>query len=131
MNRVERIQQEVDMLNGDWCDIAVDQDLRWLVLENVPLPAGWNMSHTWVLILIPPGYPTTPPDNFYTDPALRLADGQQPAKTNLEQRQAERRCLMFSVHVEKGDWNPGASPADGHNLATFVSAALKRLAEVD
>lgn len=92
---------------------------------------GWNQSETQVLVLIPSGYPTIPPDNFYTDDELRVADGRQPGSTTANQGQAGRMWLMFSYHVEPSDWTASAEIVEGHNLLTFLDGVAGRLMETD
>jgi hypothetical protein len=55
-----------------------DEAGRWVIIHDFPLPRGYNYSSTDVLILLPPNYPQTPPDWFYVDYNLRLANGQRP-----------------------------------------------------
>jgi hypothetical protein len=127
----ERIRKELELVERRHGPLEVDEDLRWLVVKEFPLPRGWNREATWVVILAPPGYPTTPPDNFYTDPELRLANGASPSNTSGIQEHAGRRCLMFSYHVESGDWKPHADIESGHNLLTYLEGVAKRLSEAD
>lgn len=108
-------------------DIA--PDLSSFTIIRWPLPPGWNKSETALLVLIPPGYPVTPPDNFFVDPDLRLGNGVMPGNANLE-TQTGRQWLRFSYHVESGDWQPHSDPAKGHNLLTFLQGVAERLAEL-
>lgn len=125
----ERIRREVDLVRHQYGAAEFDSAHGALLIPEFPLPSGWNRSETWVLILVPPGYPTTPPDNFYTDPGLRLASGSPPSNTSAGQRHAGRSCLMFSYHLESGDWWPGPEPDDGHNLLTFLAGVARRFEE--
>lgn len=54
---------------------------RGLVMGPLPLPDGkFNAPAAEVLILLPAGYPDTPPDMFYTDPWLKLLPGNSDPK---------------------------------------------------
>jgi hypothetical protein len=83
------------------------------------------------LILIPPGYPITPPDNFYTDNELRLSSGALPGNSNANTIQLERPWLQFSYHVESADWQPNSDLLQGHNLMTFLQGVAIRLSEAN
>lgn len=121
----------MDLVHHRYGPIRTDPDLTWLVIERWPLPEGWNMAQTPVLILLPPGYPTTPPDNFYVDAGLRTADGGQPGNTSVQTPIPGDSWLMFSHHVVSGDWAPHAETEKGHNLLTFLEGVSSRLSEVN
>jgi hypothetical protein len=131
MTRDERLRKELELVERLYGSLEVDERLQWLLVRQYPLPGGWNREVTWILILLPPGYPTTPPDNFYTDPELRLAAGAQPSNTSGIQQHAVRASLMFSYHVESGEWKPDADIEEGHNLLTYLEGVAKRLSEAD
>lgn len=131
MTRDERIHAELELVVLTYGELEIDPALNWFVVKRFPLPQGWNSSQTSVLVLIPSGYPTTPPDNFYTDGELRLADGRPPGSTTANQHQADRIWLMFSYHVEPSDWSPSPRIVEGHNLLTFLAGVDGRLKEMD
>jgi hypothetical protein len=56
-----------------------DESGSWVIIKDFPLPAGYNYETTDILVLLPPNYPQTPPDWFYVDDNLRLADGRRPS----------------------------------------------------
>ena len=124
----ERRKQELDLVAADYGDLELPPDLDWFVIQRLVLPHGWNMDTSQLLILIPPGYPTTPPDNFYADPALRLKGGQQPGSTSTAAQQ-NRQWLQFSYHAD--EWYPHADFRRGHNLLSFLFAVRQRLSEVN
>ena len=131
MTRNERLRSELELVERRFGALELDEHLSWFVVRELPLIGGWNQADTWVLILLPPGYPTTPPDNFYTNPELRLASGAQPSNTSGVQHHAHRTCLMFSYHVESGQWKPDAGIHDGHNLLTYLDGVVKRLSKAN
>jgi hypothetical protein len=126
---IERHRQEIELVESKLGDLEVSPNWDWFVVANWPLPAGWNKTTTSLLILVPPGYPVTPPDNFYTDPDLRLAGGAQPGNTSAS-NQIGRDWLQFSFHVEGGHWHPHADVLSGHNLLTFLEGVRQRLSEL-
>lgn len=128
---LERRKQEFDLIRTKYGDIEVGPNLEWVIINRYPLPPGWNKAETALLILIRPGYPTTPPDNFFVDNDLRLANDQVPNRASLNQAQLGRTWLQFSYHVEGSDWKPHADLLEGHNLLTFLLGVEKRLSEAN
>ena len=124
----ERRQKEVTLVKVAHTELEVGPNLDWFILTKLVLPPGWSLDATDTLILIPPGYPTTPPDNFYTLPDLRLKNGTMPGSATTAS-QLGRSWLQFSYHVK--DWNPHADYRQGHNLLTFLEGVRRRLSELD
>jgi hypothetical protein len=83
------IDEQVDSLRTKFPDVAAfDKDgnlltslaehkYGWFTLRwTMPLPEGkYNMDKVWVAFDVPPGFPAARPENFYTDPDLRLSWG--------------------------------------------------------
>jgi hypothetical protein len=128
---LERRKEELELIRSQYGDIEVDSNLGWFIIKQWNLLPGWNKKETSVLINIPPGYPVTPPDNFYVDNDLRLAGGTQPANTSLNQSHLGKQWLAFSYHVEGADWHPHADVLKGHNILTFLTGVAKRLSEAN
>ncbi len=125
----DRWKTELKMVEAKHGPIETGPDLAWFIIPGWTLPGGWSKDQTSLLVLIPPGYPVTPPDNFYADADLRLSGGGVPGSTSAES-QAGRQWLRFSYHVEGGDWSPHADPEHGHNLLTFLRGVAKRFSEI-
>lgn len=126
----ERLEAEVELLQSSGWQVEVGPNFDWIVVEEVPLPKGWNRTETDVLVQIEAGYPTTPPDNFYSHSELRLADGSKPGNAPQEKSIGGRRWLMFSYHLPEG-WDPHAEPEQGHNLLTYLQGVRNRLKEAN
>ena len=75
-------------------------------------------------MIVPPGYPATPPDNFYVRPGLRAASGAPPGNYTEGQSVLGESWAQFSFHAE--GWIPGED-----SLETFVIAAGRRLRETN
>jgi hypothetical protein len=108
--------------------VEIGPSLDWFIIKRWPLDSGWTKQETQILVLLPGGYPTTPPDNFYADPDLRLANGSAPGNTSPVSLHGAQ-WLHFSFHVESDDWQPHADPEKGHNLLTFLEGVARRLTE--
>ena len=104
---------------------ATPDGAQLVMLPNVSLPAGWSQHQTHVRFVVPVGYPYAVPDCFWTDPTLRLAQGQLPKNTVIGQvtpSQPDRNLLWFSWHVTPNTWSPSTS-----NLMTYVQVIRRRL----
>lgn len=131
MTVLERRKREFGLVESKYGPVEIGPDLDWLIIKRHPLPAGWNRDETPILVMIRPGYPTVPPDNFYVAGDLRLANGQMPGNAPNVQEHLGRSWLMFSYHVEEPEWKPQADLFAGHNLLTFLLGVEKRLSEVN
>ncbi len=127
---IERRKQELHLVEAAYGELEISPNLDSVIIKRWSLPPGWNKPETAVLVMIPAGYPMTPPDNFYTDNDLRLANGTSPGNSSPNQPQIGRQWVRFSYHVESADWRPSADLLSGHNLLTFLTGVAKRLSEV-
>jgi hypothetical protein len=127
---IERRNKEITLLRAAYGAIEVGENSEWVIIREWRLPPGWNSPSTELLVIIPPGYPVTPPDNFYAYNDLRLADGRIPGNATANHNELGMPWLQFSFHVEKGDWRPSAGLLDGHTLETFLRGVGSRLAEL-
>jgi hypothetical protein len=125
----DRRKVELKLVEVSYGDIQVPEDMAWFIIPRWSLVAGWNMAETALLVLIPPSYPVTPPDNFFVNAELKLSGGGAPGNASVVE-QLGGRWLQFSYHVEPGDWKPHAEPEKGHNLLAFLQGAKKRLQEL-
>jgi len=80
---------------------------RGLVLGPLPLPENkYNAATVEALILLPAGYPDTPPDMFYTLPWLKLQPGNKDPKAASASLQFEGKTWQrWSRHNPA--WRPG------------------------
>jgi hypothetical protein len=75
----------------------------WVIkIADTPLPAGWNKQSTHIFIVAPQGYPFAKPDCFWADPDLRLANGNLPQNSQMNNPipGVPDSLLWFSWHVE-------------------------------
>ncbi len=90
-----------------------------VAVPDLTLGPGWSQPTTEVLFLAPTAYPAAQPDCFYTDPQLRLAGGQLPANTALNEFDG-RQLLWFSWHL--ASWHPYRD-----NLVSYLRFIERRL----
>ena len=126
---LERRKQEFELIRQKYGDIEIGPDMEWVLIKRYVLVPGWNKPEIAILQIIRPGYPKTPPDNFFTDSDLRLANGALPNRAT-PSNQLGREWLQFSYHIRDG-WKAHADLLQGHNLLTFLIGVEQRLSEVD
>lgn len=119
-----------------------DEAGSWVVVHDFPLPKGYNYETTDVLILLPPNYPQTPPDWFYVDYNLRLADGREPQHVfnNMEfgmvhdpnrrdHRDIPPQMMGWTaccLHIR--EWKPKTNPTEGHSLLSVCQLIAQAFA---
>jgi len=121
----ERTKRELALVASTYGELEIDPAFGWFIIKRWPLVPGWGKEHTRVLVMIPPGYAVTPPDNFHTDPDLAVKNGGQPGSTAATSINGQQ-WLQFSYHTEASDWQP----ENGHNLLTFLCGVDRRLREI-
>lgn len=91
-------------------------------VPEVPLAPGWNKSTTTVWFLIPVGFPSATPDCFFADVDLRLANGAQPANSNVQEipNAGKGPHVWFSWHTS--GWRPTRD-----TLLTYMRVIRDRL----
>ena len=129
---LERRQQEIKLLREKYGELEVGSQLEWIVFKEIRLPEGWNRDATEVLVFVPPGYPVTPPDNFYVPTGFRLASNAMPQSYSDSKQHLGRQWGTFSVHIQKESWSPKPDILNGDNLMTYMLVVVeKRLKEIN
>lgn len=123
----DRLSSEFQLLCRRYGEMEHGENLDWVMFREFPLPPGWNVKTTELLVVIPPGYPTTPPDNFFVRNGLHTLNGAQPGSFSENQTVLGDSWAQFSFHVE--GWNPSPDPDEGDGLVTFLLAVERRLQE--
>jgi hypothetical protein len=94
-----------------------------VIMPDFPLPSGWSKSSVEVKFVAPAGYPFAPPDCFWTESDLRLANGNPPQASQPNPCPDGSSSLWFSWHLQH--WNPNTD-----NLVTYLRVIERRFAEV-
>lgn len=128
---LERRQKEIELLRKKYGPLEHGQNLDWILFKEFPLSLGWNGEKTPLLILIPPGYPITPPDNFYVPVGFRLASGAVPSNYSEPATHLGQQWGQFSFHADQNQWRPSGDLLEGDNLLTFMLQVEKRLKEAN
>ncbi|MDM7460667.1 MAG: E2/UBC family protein [bacterium] len=138
--RIQRIAYEVALAAARYSLTKSadydDEDGSWVVIKDFPLPSGYNYERTDVLLLLPPNYPQTPPDWFYVDDNLRLADGDEPDHVFYSDTRFDPNDELIQdappqmkgwtaccLHIRA--WRPAANPLNGHSLLSVCELVRK------
>jgi Prokaryotic E2 family E len=124
---VERRREEIKRLQSRYSAVEHGENLDWILFKEFPLPTGWNWQATPLLVIVPAGYPTTPPDNFYVRTGLRLGDGRVPGNYTENQSILGQSWGQFSFHAQA--WNHAGDIDSGDSLLTFMISVERRLEE--
>ena len=127
----ERRLKEIELLRRRYGELDHGANVEWVIFKFFKLPPGWSREVTRLLIMVPPGYPMTPPDNFYVEPGLRLASGAGATNYSEPVSHLDQNWGQFSYHVDSGDWKATADILGGHNLLTFMLGVERRLSELN
>lgn len=92
-----------------------------MVVDNHPIPQGYTLKTSPILIRIPVSYPSGSPDMFWTDWELLLVSGTVPANADVSEVLLGRNWRRFSWHPN-GGWEPGRS-----DLGTYLGFVDSRL----
>src|SRR5258706_7358198 len=71
-------EEDIIFLNSlglDWETIS-DQGMQWVIINDYPVSAGYNLDKVIVALKIETGYPRSPLDMAYFYPALQRLDGK-------------------------------------------------------
>lgn len=93
-----------------------------IVTADLELPAGWNKPQTRVRFVLPVAFPSAQPDCFFADLDLRLADGNMPMNSGIQELD-RINYLWFSWHLST--WSPATD-----DTATYLRFIDRRLRDV-
>jgi hypothetical protein len=133
-----RVQKEIELLKTKFPNLEFKEERNRtiIIFHDYPLPPGWPTKTTNLAIVIPPGYPITPPDNFYVQPPILTASGATPGSYNLDgTSNGMPGWAWFSFHMRDAEnrptWSPSDDVASGDNIMTFLRAVNDRLREAN
>ena len=86
----------------DW-ETVVEQNRRWLVIHDYPVPEGYTVKCAILALEIPPTYPGAQIYGFFAFPPLALASGRTVASTQM-------RGIIFGKEFHGWSRNRGAIP---------------------
>ena len=109
---------------GDrWSIISEGPGKHGLLIEDFPVPEGFDRQTSTLMILLPSGYPGSALDMFYLDPPLARGDGAYIGQLASESHFG-RSWQRWSRHY---GWEPGVDSLVSH--VEYVKRQLR--SEVD
>lgn len=103
-------------------EVSVDAGMTCVVLAKWPLPPGYQPEAADLLLRLQAGYPDVPPDMWWFDPAVRLANGRVIPATEVTEQHIGRSWQRWSRHFQAGQWQSGI---DG--LESFLALIRREL----
>jgi len=106
-------------------DLCKEGNIFWLIINNFPIPKGYNTTEAKVALLIPPNYPQTQIDMAYFSPALSLENLKKIPQSNISQNIGGIFFQRWSRHrTAQNPWRPNVDNIETH--LTCVKNWLKR-----
>jgi E2/UBC family protein E len=113
-NELSRHAEQLARVAGVEVEIEEEGVQRFVLLRALPLPPGaYRVARTDALFITDVQYPLSAMDMFWTDPAVVLPDGSDPAGTESIESYRGHRWRRFSWH-RNGLWNPRGNPLLDH-----------------
>lgn len=109
-------------------ETVVEANTKWLILNDYPIPLGYNTRTAIAALRIPPSYPDDQIDMIYFHPSLALASGRaigQLTPFTLDQKQFQQ----WSRHrTAANPWRPGIDNICTHLLQAdhWLARELKK-----
>lgn len=102
--------------------VSTDAGMICVVLPSWPLPPGYDREVADLLVRLQAGYPDIPPDMWWFDPPVRLANGGTIPATDVTEQYFGRSWQRWSRHLQPGQWKSGI---DG--LESFLALIRREL----
>ncbi len=119
-----KLEQELDILRTEYdLEVIEDSDFINLIFRDFPLGALFSVPSSKLLLRVPKIYPEAGPDMFYTDPAVRLANGELPKNTESVETFVGTNWRRFSWHRQQ-PWHPIAD--NMHSCIEFIRRRLRK-----
>jgi hypothetical protein len=107
---------------GGEYQVSSEANMTCVVLQGYALPAGYVPAQADLLLRLNPGYPDVPPDMWWFNPPVRLADGRAIQATDSIENHLGRAWQRWSRHFNAGQWRSGTDC-----LETFMALIRKEL----
>jgi hypothetical protein len=105
-------------------EVAVETGMICVLLPKWNLPSGYNHTTADLLLRLQPGYPDLPPDMWWFEPSLQLADGRGIQATEVIELHLGRSWQRWSRHLDAGQWRSGIDGLE--NYLALVNQELER-----
>lgn len=107
---------------GTIYNITIESNMTCIVFPRYQLPVGYDRDQSDLLIRLSPGYPDVPPDMWWFDPPIRLANGRMVQATEVTEHHLGRPWQRWSRHFNEGQWRSGVDC-----LESFIALIRREL----
>jgi hypothetical protein len=98
------------------CQTVIEGAHRWLVIDDYPIPNGYNFKSAKLALRIDVGYPNSQIDMVYFYPPLQRIDGK-PIGALVSQPLVNLNFQRWSRHrTPQNPWRPGIDNLQTHLL---------------
>lgn len=111
----------LDSRGGSW-ETLVEGPSRWVIVDSLEVPQGYNHFTVAVAFLLDASYPDVQIDMAYFFPALARADGKSIGALSTQQLDGKIWQRWSRHRVGADAWRPGIDNIETHLL--FVAAFL-------
>jgi len=118
---------DIAYLNDRFCEsnytLVKDGGVVCVLVPGYTLPFGYNRERADLMLRLQTGYPDTPPDMWWFEPAILKANNSPIPQADVNEVHLGRRWQRWSRHLCTGAWRSGI---DG--LESFFAILDKDLA---
>ena len=108
-------QQLLDSCGLSW--EAISDGSQWVLVRDFLLPEGYAQKTVTVAIRVEVGYPRTPLDMVFFNPAITRNDGRPIGATSVSQRVNGEVFQRWSRHrTKENPWNPATDNLESHMI---------------
>lgn len=104
--------------------VVNDAGMICVIVPRFCLPPGYSRQDADLLLRLNPGYPDVPPDMWWFEPAVFLADGSSPPATDVREQHFGRTWQRWSRHLNQGQWRSGVDSVE--TFLALIRQDLKR-----
>jgi hypothetical protein len=97
-------------------ETAVENNTKWLIIPEYPIPDGYNFRAASAALRIPPSYPDDQIDMVYFFPALALATGKAIKQLTLHRIDGKQYQQWSRHRTPQNPWRAGLDNACTHLL---------------
>ncbi|MBI1744406.1 hypothetical protein HYR54_15255 [Candidatus Acetothermia bacterium] len=112
---------ELAVLSHQFQVVYDDEDLAWVMVQDFPLPRGFEPNQAEVLLFLPPGYPLVPPLGW----AIGTRNGAL-AKFGRSIQTSDEKGWAYFV-LDETSWYATADLASGDGLHTVLERIARQL----
>jgi hypothetical protein len=98
-----------------------------VLFPTYKLPSGYDRQASDLLLRLNPGFPDVPPDMWWFNPAIRLADGRAVPATEVTEHHLGRTWQRWSRHFNAGQWRSGIDSLE--SFLALIRRELERCAK--